>query len=118
MGLSGIGIIGVDEIAVEKGHHYETLFYDTEKSRVIHTEMGKKNTVFRKLKHALPEPEKVKLFSMDMEKPYIPGSSRYFTNSGIVFDHFHMVKDMNDVVGKVRRRDQKDKVSLKKSRYL
>ena len=118
MDLSGIEVVGDDEIAVEKGHRYETVFYDTRQSRVIHTEIGKRNTVFRKLKKRLPEPEKVKVFSMDMAKPYILGASKYFPEAGIVFDHFHIVKDMNDVVDRVRRREQKGNDSLKKSRYL
>ncbi|EQD75592.1 transposase, IS204/IS1001/IS1096/IS1165 family protein [mine drainage metagenome] len=56
--LSGMENIGVDEIAIMKGHNYETIFYDHGESRVIHTEMGKKNTVFGKLKKILPEPKR------------------------------------------------------------
>jgi hypothetical protein len=41
-----------------KGHNYETIFHDHGKRRGIHTEMGKKDTVFRKLKKILPEPKK------------------------------------------------------------
>ena len=116
--LSGIENIGVDEIAIMKGHNYETIFYDHKERRVIHTEMGKKNTVFRKLKKRLPEPGKVKNFSMDMAKPYILGSGKYFKKSGIVFDHFHVIKGMNDAVDRVRRREQKKNPILKNTRFL
>ena len=116
--LSGIENIGVDEIAIMKGHNYETIFYDHKERRVIHTEMGKKNTVFRKLKRILPEPGKVKNISMDMAKWYILGAGKYFPKSRIVFDHFHVIKGMNDVVDRIRRREQKENPLLKSTRFL
>ena len=63
--LSHLKNIGVDEIAIMKEHNYESVFYDHGESRVIHTEMGKKNTVFRKLKKILPEPKKVDLVNVE-----------------------------------------------------
>ena len=118
MDLSGIVNMGVDEIAIRKGHNYETISYDHGERRVIHTEMGKKNTVFRKLKKVLPQPEKVKNGAMDMAKWYIPGVTKYFPKSQIVFDHFHVIKGMNDVVDRVRRREQKETPILKSTRFL
>ena len=116
--LSGLENIGVDEIAIMKGHNYETIFYDHKESRVIHTEIGKKNTVFKKLKNMLPEPKKVKNISMDMAKPYILGAKKYFSGAEITFDHFHVVKGMNDVVDKVRRKEQKENPILKNTKFL
>ncbi|EQD68425.1 Transposase, IS204/IS1001/IS1096/IS1165, partial [mine drainage metagenome] len=104
--------------AVMKGHNYETVFYDHKERRVIHTEMGKKNTVFRKLKKVLPEPEKVKNVSMDMTKWYILGLTKYFPGSQIVFDHFHVIKGMNDVVDRVRRMEQKENSLLKNTNTM
>ncbi len=78
MELHGLENFGVDEIAIMRHHKYETIFYDHRERRVIHTEMGKKNTVFRKLKKKLPEPGKVKNISMDMAKWYILGAKKYF----------------------------------------
>jgi transposase len=117
MNLSGIENIGVDEIAIMKGHKYETIFYDHGERRVIHTELGKKNTVFRKLKKKLPEPGKVKTISMDMARWYILGVGKYFPKSQIVFDHFHLIKGMNDTVDGVRRREQKKNPLLKNTRF-
>lgn len=116
--LSHLRNIGVDEIAIMKGHNYESVFYDHGESRVIHTEMGKKNTVFRKLKKILPELKKVENISMDMAKPYILGVKKYFPGAEIVFGHFHVIKGMNDVVDKVRRKEQKENPVLKNTRFL
>ena len=101
-----------------KGHNYETIFYDHRERRVIHTEMGKKNTVFRKLKKILPEPGNVKNTSMYMAKWYILGSEKYFPKFQIVFDHFHVIKGINDVVDRIRRREQKINPLLKNTRFL
>ena len=118
MVLSGIVNMGVDEIAIRKGHNYETIFYDHEERRVLHIEMGKKNTAFRKVKKVLPEPEKVKNGVMDMEKWYILGLTKYFPKSRIIFDHFHVIKRMNNVVDMVRRREQKKNPVMKSTGFI
>ena len=78
MTLSCTKNIRVDEIDIMRGHNYETISYDHTKRRVIHAGMGMKNMVFRRLKRMLPKPRKVKNFAMDMTKPYILGSGKYF----------------------------------------
>ncbi len=118
MDLSMVRNLSVDEFAIQKGHNYETIFYDLDQGRVIHTEEGKRNTVFRGMKKRLPQPEKVETVSMDMAKPFILGASKYFPNASIAFDHFHVIKDMNDIVDRIRRREQKDNALLKSSKYL
>ena len=116
--LSGLESIGVDEIAVRKGHNYETIFYDHVEAKVIHTEIGKRNTVFRNLKKLLPKPGNIRNISMDMAKPYILGASKYFPKAETIFDHFHVIKGLNDVVDRVRRREQKETPTLKTTRFL
>ena len=39
---------------------------------------------------------------MDMAKWYILGAGKYFPKSQIVYDHFHIIKGMNDVVDRIR----------------
>ncbi|EQD26282.1 transposase, IS204/IS1001/IS1096/IS1165 family protein [mine drainage metagenome] len=55
---------------------------------------------------------------MDMAKPYILGVTKYFPGSEIVFDHFHVIKGMNEVIDKVRRKEQKENPLLKNTRFL
>ena len=40
-----------------------------------------------------------------MAKWYILEAGKYFPKSRIVFDHFHVIKGMNDIVDRVRRRE-------------
>ena len=39
-------------------------------------------------------------------------------HSRIIFDHFHVIKGINDAVDKVRRREQKQNPLLKRTRFL
>lgn len=54
--------------------------------------------------------------SMDMFPAYI-GAKEYF-DAEIVYDKFHVVKQMNDVIDKVRRKETKENELLKNTRYL
>lgn len=89
-------------MSVEKGHLYATIFYGMDQASVNYTEESKKNAVLGGLKKRLPKPERVARISMDMTKPYILGASRYIPEANIAFDQFHLIKEMNEIVDRVR----------------
>ncbi len=117
--LSDLNILGIDEFSVEKHHVYVTLFYDTKNSRVIHIEEGKKSNVFGKfiMKHPSLDSRNIEHITMDMYPSYISGAKEYFPDSSIVFDHFHVIKMMNDALDRIRRREAKSNEILKHTRY-
>jgi len=60
---------------------------------------------------------------MDMSKVYISWVNKKLSNTMIVFDHFHVIKLMNDKIAKVRRRvsaglDEYQRKLLKNQRFL
>lgn len=116
--LSDLEVIGVDEFSVKR-HDYITLFYDLDEARVIHIEPTKEKDVFKELRNYLGEEiaNQVNFISMDMFPAYISGANEYF-DAEIVYDRFHVVKQMNDVIDKVRRRESKENELLKNTRYL
>lgn len=62
-------IVGVDEIAVKKGHNYVALFYDIDESRVLHIENGKVKEVFQRFRTEIPNMvshEQIQCISMDI----------------------------------------------------
>ncbi|ABE51238.1 ISL3-like element ISMbu4 family transposase [Methanococcoides burtonii] len=121
MDLSGLDTIGVDEISVKKGHSYVTLFYDLNKSRIIHIENGKKRSVFKKFREYLSkkiDPDNIKYISMDMYPAFKGGAREYFPNAKIVYDKFHIVKMMNDAIDKVRRSEYQSNKDLGKTRFM
>ena len=117
--ISDLNILGIDEFSVEKHHVYVTLFYDIKNIRVIHIEEGKEPDVFGKfiMKHPLLDPSGIEHITMDMYPSYISGAKEYFPDSSIVFDHFHVIKMMNDVLDKIRRKEARENEILKHTRY-
>ncbi|QRF74545.1 Transposase [Thermoplasmatales archaeon] len=117
--LSGISVLGIDEFSVEKHHVYVTLFYDIKNSRVIHIEEGKDSDVFMKFMQKNPflDVRNIEHITMDMCPPYISGAKRYFPDSSIVFDHFHVIKMMNDALDRIRRKESRENEILKHTRY-
>ena len=103
---SHIKAIGIDEIYVsrtQKESKYLTIIRDLDSGAVIHVGDGKGTEAIhgalRKLRKA-----KLKVVTMDMANAYYHWFSKYFPKVKIVFDHFHVIKLMNEKVDKVRRR--------------
>ncbi len=105
--ISDLNILGIDEFSVQKYHVYVTLFYDIRNSRVVDIEEGKESDVFGKFiaKHPFLDPS------------YISGAKQYFPASEIVFDHFHVIKMMNDALDRIRRKEARENKILKHTRY-
>ncbi len=118
---SNLRVVGVDEISVKKNHNYITMFYDLERAKVIHVEKDKTKEVFKGLRNYLERvngtPDQVDCISMDMYPAYVGGAEEYF-NAEIVYDKFHIIKQMNDVIDKVRRKEAKENKLLEKTRFM
>ena len=98
--------IGIDEIHVGKGmrnSQYLTIVRDLKSGAVIHVGEGKGITALagalKKLKRS-----KLKVVTMDMANAYSSWISENFPQAHIVFDHFHVIKLMNDKLDMVRKR--------------
>ena len=101
-----IKAIGIDEIHVGRGMKNEqflTIVRDLRSGAVIHVGEGKGVSALagalKKLKKS-----KLKIVTMDMANAYSTWISQNFPQAHIVFDHFHVVKLMNDKLNKVRKR--------------
>ncbi|HBJ96330.1 MAG TPA: ISL3 family transposase, partial [Lentisphaeria bacterium] len=70
---------------------------------VIHVEEGKGvsalSGILNKLKRS-----KLKIVTMDMVNAYYSWINQEFPNTKIVFDHFHVIKLINDKLNKVKRK--------------
>lgn len=120
-----IKIIGIDEIHVGRGRinsQYLTIVRDLISGAVIHVGDGKGiqalEGALRKLKKS-----KLRVVTMDMANAYYSWISRNFPKAKIVFDHFHVVKLMNERLDKIRRRviaklDDIQKKQLKGLRFV
>ena len=120
-----IKAIGIDEIHVGNGKadtQYLTIIRDLKSGAVIHVGEGKGipalSGAWQKLKKS-----KLKVVTMDMSNAYSRWISEHFPKASIVFDHFHVIKLMNDKLDHVRRRvvakmDSAQQKQLKGLRFI
>ena len=102
--LSGLRYIGINELAVAKGYIYMTIIVDFETGRILHVVNGKGanalDGLWPKLKRAGCHMEAV---SSDLSEAFISAVKKYLPDAVLVYDHFHIVKLMNEKLDKVCR---------------
>ena len=114
--------IAVDEKAYKKGHEYVSIFTDLDTGEVVFVTPGRKKEVFEEFRNWLLsmglDAHHVRLFSMDMSKSYQAGREKYFPESEVVFDRFHIKKLLNEQLDKVRKREVKTNNKLITTKYI
>ena len=106
-----IGSIGVDEKAFRKGHRYNTLVCNLERSTVEFVAQDRTTESLAAYYAQLTEAQKTALraVAMDMWEPYI-GATRAGLPDGdtkIVCDRFHIMRDMTKAVDAVRKQEHR-----------
>jgi transposase len=99
--------VGADEMNRRKGHHYLTVFADLKARRVLFAAEGKDASTWEAfvdelLKHN-GHPKAILQAAIDMSPAYIKGVKENLGNAQIVFDKFHVVREVNEAVEHVRR---------------
>ena len=122
---SKVQAVGVDEIHIGHGQAkqaYLTIIRDLETGAVIHVGNGKGVSA---LEGALSKlnASKLQVVAMDMANAYSSWFAEHFPKAQIVFDHFHVIKLMNDRLDNVRRRvtaklDSMERKHLKGLRFV
>ena len=122
---SKVQAVGVDEIHIGHGQAkqaYLTIVRDLESGAVIHVGDGKGVSA---LEGALSKlnASKLQVVAMDMANAYSSWFKEHFPKAQIVFDHFHVIKLMNDRLDHVRRRvmaklDSMERKHLKGLRFI
>ncbi len=103
---SKVQAIGVDEIHIGHGQAkqaYLTIVRDLESGAVIHVGNGKGISTLEGVLSKLSA-SKLQIVAMDMANAYSTWFAEHFPKAQIVFDHFHVVKLMNDRLDHVRQR--------------
>jgi len=119
--------LSIDEKAFAKGHRYETLVCDLRKGTVEYVIEDRRQESLEAYFCQFTEEERkeVKAVAMDMWDPYIAATQTYIPQAEdkIVFDRFHVTRQVTEGVDKVRRQEQKALAAegderLKGTRYL
>jgi len=122
---TNLTILAVDEVSVRKGHHYMTVVLNYLTGRVVWMGKGRKAETFMAFFKGMTDKqiEKLEAIAMDMWDPFIKAVKTKAPHVKIVFDLFHMVKEFNKVIDRVRideynKASKSDKKVIKGSKYL
>jgi transposase len=104
-------VIGVDETSFQKRHEYVTVVSDLERSCVQWVGDGRGKETLEQYWAGCSEEQKGELehVVLDMWEAYINATTEALPDGDerIVFDHFHVVKHLNDAVDRVRRAEHR-----------
>lgn len=96
--------LGVDEIAVRKGHRYMTIVLDLLSGAIVWAAEDRSEEALepflRKLKRG---GARIKAIAMDMCLPYISAVQKHYGSEVIVFDHYHVISAYNKKLDEIRR---------------
>ena len=120
---SDVKRIGIDETSVRKGHDYVSFFFDLDKKKLLFGTEGKDNQTVKEfvadLKQHGGDPEQITNAAIDMSKAFIKGVKEQLPNAVTTFDRFHLIKLMNETMGKIRADEARQFPDmLKKTRFL
>lgn len=125
--LEAIERIGVDETAFQKRHEYVTVVSDLERARVLYVADDRGQASLDGFFQGLSPEERAGIvaIAMDMWAPYIRSALEHVegASSKICFDRFHVAKQLNDAVDRVRKDEHKrlreeGDTLLKRTKYL
>jgi len=123
--LSGITLIGIDEISRKRGHVYVTNVYDLEGRCLLWSGEGRGKETLRAFFEEFGEEQAARLTGIccDMWQPYVDVAKEMAPQALLVFDKFHIVQHLSKAVDQVRRDEVREKgVSYKalmaKTRYI
>ena len=98
--------VGVDEKAFRKGHSYLTVVCDLERATVEHLSEDRTTDSLAGYYAALSEAQRqgIEAVAMDMWEPYVQATLAGLPLAAekVVFDRFHIMKQVNHAVDKVR----------------
>jgi transposase len=102
--LKALKRIAIDEISIGHGHRYLTVVLDLYSGAVVFVGEGKGTSAlgpfWKRLKSSRARIEAV---AMDMSQAYISAVTSNLPHATIVFDHFHVIKLMNEKLTELRR---------------
>jgi transposase len=122
-----VGHLGVDEKAYRKGHSYMTVVCDLDQSTVEYVAEHRKAESLAGYFQSLTSKQLngIEAVAMDMWDPYVKATleSVPLAKDKIVFDRFHIMKNMNTAVDTVRKQEHRtlkaqDDDTLKGTKYL
>ena len=117
--LRHLKYLGVDEVAVRKGHSYLTVVVDLETGAVVWVAPERTTEsleVF--LKKVKRSGAKIEAIAMDMWPAYITATLNHYSSKVIVFDRYHIIAMCNRMLDEVRRGAARDASLTERDVYV
>jgi transposase len=121
------GIIGIDELAIRKGHVYRIVVSDLEREQPIwFGGIDRSEESLAMFYDFLGEPrsQRIRLAVMDMWRAFRKATVTHAPNAVILYDKFHILRHLNDAIDKVRKSEYKrltnrpDRKFIKGQKYV
>jgi transposase len=105
--LDAVRFLLVDEKAVGRGHDYVTVVLNAETGELLHCHEGRKKASLQAFFAKLSDEQKanVQAVCVDRSGAYVQCVREQVPDAAICYDRFHLVKNFNDIVDKVRREE-------------
>jgi transposase len=119
-GTPGPQAIGIDEIAIRKGHSYRIVVSDLVRRRPIwFGGEDRSETSMREFYAWLgpKESSRVRLAVMDMWKPFRLATAAHAPQAAILFDKFHVMRHLGEALDQVRKSEYR-RLSGRDRRYI
>lgn len=113
-------VIGIDEIAIRKGHTYRIVVSDLERRRPIWFGGSDRSEASMALFYDWLGPKKsqgIRLAVMDMWKPFRKVTAARAPKAAILFDKFHVVRHLGEALDAVRKSEYA-RLSGRQRRYI
>ncbi|HEX7481011.1 MAG TPA: ISL3 family transposase [Polyangiales bacterium] len=123
--LTGLRVIGVDELSYRKHHKYVTIITDHDTGKVVWAHEGKSAATLDAFFAELGKERCAQLstVTMDLSQAYIASVKANAPQAQVVFDRFHVQKLAHDALDEVRRAlvakhtEPDQRRALKKTRF-
>jgi len=114
--LSNVKVLLIDEKSIGKGHNYVTLVLDEETGELLYKAKGKSSESLTPFFEQMPENirRQIEVACMDRTAAYRGVVEKFCPNAAIVYDKFHIVKNLNEAVDQVRREETRKAEEEKK----
>lgn len=95
-------VLGIDEAHLSKG--MRGVIVDGTQHNVIELLPDRKIDTIKKYFSSLPEPNNIKIVTMDMWRPYKEAVNECLPYASIVIDRFHVIKELNELLNSFRKK--------------
>lgn len=122
--LDDVAYLGIDEVHLGSKLGYITVVRDLESGAVLFIGKGKGGDALKKFRKRIKRKAKqIKAVAIDMANSYSAWVADVLPDADIVYDHFHVIKLMNERMDKLRRSTMnklcdEQKKQLKNKRWL